>query len=74
MSSDRHLPSVRATAGLLVIVAIHAGFLYRLAAGDPLQFWLAGLVTVLGLAAGAAIFGTEAMKVGAAIFDAGRRR
>ena len=72
MSRARH--RIRAVAGLLVITAILVAFLYRLAAGEPLQFWLAGLVTVLGLAAGASIFGTEAMKVGASIFESGRRR
>lgn len=69
---NRH--RVRAVAGLAVILAVLVGFLYRLVAGEPLQFWLAGLVTVLGLAAGASVFGTEAMKVGASLFDASRRR
>ena len=52
----------RVAVAFTVIAAILAAFLYRVAAADPVQPWLVALVTVLGLAAAAAVLGTDAVR------------
>jgi uncharacterized membrane protein YfcA len=45
-----------------IIAAILAAFLYRIATEGHVQPWLVLLVSVLGLAAGAAVLGTDAFE------------
>lgn len=61
-------PRLRATAGLLVVASVLAVALVRLLRGHALPLWLVLLVSVLSLAAGASVFGTDAMRLGTAIF------
>ncbi|MEF8773534.1 MAG: hypothetical protein V5A23_05560 [Halobacteriales archaeon] len=61
-------PRLRAAAGALVVAGVVAAAAFRLAAGHSLPFWLVLLVSVLSLAAGASVFGADAMRLGTAIF------
>lgn len=54
-------PLARALVAFTIIVAILAAFLYRIATAGHVQPWLVLLVSVLGLAAGAALLGGDAM-------------
>lgn len=58
---------VRGAAGLLVILVIMAAFVFQLSTGDRVQPWLVLLVSVLGLAAGAAVLGADAVMTGYAV-------
>lgn len=58
---------VRAAAGLLVILVIMVAFVSQLSSPNRVQPWLVLLVSVLGLAAGAAVFGEDAIRTGYAV-------
>lgn len=62
---------VRFVVGVLVIAVILAAFLHRMVSEETLQPWLVLLVSVLGLAAAAAVFGKDAVRLAAAIFGDG---
>lgn len=64
-------PWVRATFGALVVAGVLAGALARLASGESLPLWLVLLVSVLTLAAGASVFGADAIRLGTRIFREG---
>jgi phosphate/sulfate permease len=51
-----------------IILAILIAFLYQLATGEEIQPWLVLLVSVLGLAAGAALLGEKAVRTGYELF------
>jgi hypothetical protein len=57
-------PLARMLVAFTIIVAILAAFLYRVATAGHVQPWLVLLVSVLGLAAGAAVLGSDAMAAG----------
>lgn len=66
-------PLARVAVASAIIAAILAAFLYRVATAGHVQPWLVLLVSVLGLAAGAALLGSDAMAVGYAVLrDLGR--
>ena len=69
MSHDGPPPLARAVVAFTIIAAILAAFLYRVATSGRVQPWLVGLVSVLGLAAGAAVLGTDAMRMGYAVLE-----
>lgn len=56
----------RVAVAFTVIAAILAAFLYRVAAADPVQPWLVLLVSLLGLAAAAAVLGSDAVRTASA--------
>lgn len=67
--SDRDSPPppsslARVALAFTIIAAILAAFLYRIATEGHVPPWLVLLVSVLGLAAGAAVLGTDALEVG----------
>ncbi|MFC7140916.1 hypothetical protein ACFQMA_13915 [Halosimplex aquaticum] len=64
MKRDTQTPWIRAVGGLLIIVAILVAFLYQLTARGETEGWLVVLVSLLGLAAGAAVLGSEAVRTG----------
>lgn len=57
----------RAAAGMLVILVIMTAFVYQLSSANRVQPWLVLLVSILGLAAGAAVLGTDAVRTGYAV-------
>jgi len=61
-------PLARVAVAFVIIAAILAAFLYRVATGGRVQPWLVALVSVLGLAAGAAVLGTDAVRTGYEVF------
>lgn len=61
------LTKARAVVGAVVIVALLAAFLVQLVRDGRVQSWLVLLVSVLGLAAGAAILGTDAVRTAYAL-------
>jgi len=66
--SDRDPPPLaRVAVAFTIIVAILAAFLYRLATAGEVQPWLVMLVSILGLAAGAAVLGSDAIETGYAV-------
>lgn len=58
---------VRALTGTLVICVILAAFLVRFVGDGEVAPWLVFLVSVLGLAAGAAVLGDRAIETAAAV-------
>lgn len=60
-------PLARVAVAAAIILAILAAFLYRVATAGHVQPWLVLLVSVLGLAAGAAVLGTDAVETGYAV-------
>lgn len=67
MNGDCAHGHVRATAGLLIISAILAAFIYQQLTDGRTQPWLVVLVSVLGLSAAAAILGTDAVETAAEV-------
>lgn len=61
-------PLARVLVAFTIIGAILAAFLYRVATVGHVQPWLVGLVSVLGLAAGAAVLGSDAVRTGYEVF------
>jgi hypothetical protein len=51
----------------VIIATILAAFLHRIAAGDPVPPWLVGLVSLLGVAAAAAVLGGDAVRTAYAV-------
>lgn len=73
MSGEGQPGLARAAAGLLVIAAILVAFLYQLTTSGEVALWLMLLVSVLGLAAGAAVLGVDALRAGYAVLCGLRR-
>lgn len=61
---SRTLVHARAIGGVVVIVALLAAFLLQVARNGEVEPWLVLVVSVLGLAAGAAILGADAVRTG----------
>lgn len=59
---------VRIAVGSLVVAGVLAAAVARIATGQSLPLWLVVLVSVLTLAAGASVFGADAMRLGTRIF------
>lgn len=53
----------RVVVGTAIIFAVLAAFLHRVVTGRGIEPWLIFLVSVLGIAAAAAILGPEAVRV-----------
>lgn len=61
------LTKARAVVGAAVVVALLAAFLLQVARDGRVRPWLVLLVSVLGLAAGAAILGADAVRTAYAL-------
>jgi hypothetical protein len=66
-------PTARLAAAFTIIGAILAAFLHRVVTGGHVPPWLVLLVSVLGLAAGAAALGSDAVAAGYAVVRGLRR-
>lgn len=73
MSDRAPPPLARVALAFTIIAAILAAFLYRIATEGHVQPWLVLLVSVLGLTAGAAVLGTDALEVGSEAYRDLRR-
>ena len=68
MSDRAPPPLARVAVSFTIIAAILAAFHYRVATVGDVPPWLVGLVSVLGLGAGVAMLGSDAMTAGYEVF------
>jgi fatty acid desaturase len=57
-------PTARMATAFTIIGAILVAFLYRVVSGGHVPPWLVLLVSVLGIAAGAVVLGSDAVEAG----------
>ena len=67
MTDDGPPSLAQVLVAFTIIAAILAAFLYRVATVGHVPPWLVLLVSVLGLAAGAAVLGSDAVRTGYAV-------